>query len=104
MGQFEYAVPLSSVKPEDIERLAIEYREKQKREAEPSLIKYEFDTLVLDSSHTKQDQKAIDMFVESQIKKERERILEDLEAQSNGYGTLSIAKFKLREIVTGKAY
>lgn len=28
MGQFEYTVPLSSVKPQDIERVAKEYRER----------------------------------------------------------------------------
>jgi hypothetical protein len=68
------------------------------------MIKYEFDTLVLDSSHNKEDQKAIDAFVESKLSKERQRILEDLENYTNGYDTLSIAKFKLREIITGKAY
>lgn len=68
------------------------------------MIKYEFDTLVLDSSHTKQDQKAIDAFVDSRIDKERQRILQELEGYTNGYATLSIAKFKLREIITGKAY
>ena len=68
------------------------------------MIKYEFDTLVLDSSHTKQDQKAIDAFVDSKIAKERERILQELENYTNGYSTLSIAKFKLREIITGEAY
>lgn len=35
MGQFEYSVPLSPVKPEDIERVAKEYLEnKQKEENE----------------------------------------------------------------------
>ena len=29
MGQFEYTVPLSSVKPEDIERVAKEYKERK---------------------------------------------------------------------------
>lgn len=68
------------------------------------MIRYEFDTLVLDSSHTKQDQKAIDTFVDSKIDKERQRILQELEDYSGGNATLSIAKFKLREIITGKAY
>lgn len=68
------------------------------------MIKYEFDTLVLDSSHTKEDQKAIDAFVDSKLNQERQRILQDLENYTNGYDTLSIAKFKLREIITGRAY
>jgi|LauGreDrversion4_2_1035121.scaffolds.fasta_scaffold458131_4 hypothetical protein len=34
MSQFEYTVPLSSVKPEDIEQLAKDYMEKKKRETE----------------------------------------------------------------------
>jgi hypothetical protein len=68
------------------------------------MIKYEFDTLVLDSSHNKEDQKAIDLFVEAKLNQERSRILQELESYTNGYSTLSIAKFKLREIITGKAY
>jgi hypothetical protein len=68
------------------------------------MIKYEFDTLVLDSSHNKEDQRAIDAFVESQLSKERQRILEELEGYTNGYDTLTIAKFKLREIITGRKY
>lgn len=68
------------------------------------MIKYEFDTLVLDSSHNKEDQKAIDLFVEAKLNHERSRILQELESYTNGYSTLSIAKFKLREIITGKAY
>jgi hypothetical protein len=68
------------------------------------MIKYEFDTLVLDSSHTKEDQKAIDRFVEQKVNEERGRILQELEGYTNGYDTLSIAKFKLREIVTGRAH
>lgn len=63
------------------------------------MIKYEFDTLVLDSSHTKEDQKAIDAFVAAQVSKERQRILDELEGYTNGYDTLTIAKFKLREII-----
>lgn len=31
MGQFEYAVPLSTVKPEDIERVAKEFLEKKNK-------------------------------------------------------------------------
>lgn len=34
MGQFEYSVNLSPVKPEDIERVAREYLEKKAQEAE----------------------------------------------------------------------
>lgn len=66
------------------------------------MIRYEFDTLVLDSSHTKQDQKAIDAFVDSKISSERSRILQELDNYTNGYDTLTIAKFKLREIIMGK--
>lgn len=66
------------------------------------MIRYEFDTLVLDSSHTKQDQKAIDAFVDSKISSERTRILQELDSYTNGYDTLTIAKFKLREIIMGK--
>lgn len=32
MGQFEYSVPLSPVKPADIERIAKEYLEKKQKE------------------------------------------------------------------------
>ena len=34
MSQFEYTVPLSPVRPEDIEQLAKDYMEKKKRETE----------------------------------------------------------------------
>jgi hypothetical protein len=101
MGQFEYSVPLSPVKPEDIERVAKEYLE---RKETGRMIKYEFETLVLDSSHNKKDQEAVDLFVESQINKERSRILNEIEAESQGYSNVSIAKFTLRQIITGKAY
>lgn len=96
MGQFEYSVGLSPVKPEDIDRIAKEYMDKKER---GEMIKHEFETLVLDSSHSKEDQKAVDGFVAEQIKKERERILAALEEQSKGYDNLSIAKFKLRNII-----
>lgn len=43
------------------------------------MIKYEYNTLVLDSSHSKQDQDAVNKFVEQVAKQERERILADLE-------------------------
>jgi hypothetical protein len=68
------------------------------------MIKYEFDTLVLDATHTKQDQQAIDSFVASALDRERQRILSALEDSYADQGTLSIAKFKLREIISGKAY
>lgn len=96
MGQFEYSVGLSPVKPEDIDRIAKEYIDKRER---GEMIKHEFETLVLDSSHSKSDQKAVDAFVAEQIAKERERILNDLEAESKWYDNLSIAKFKLRNII-----
>lgn len=101
MGQFEYSVPLSSVKPEDIQRIAKEYREKQERD---SMIRYEFGMLSLDSSHSKKDQDAINSFIESKINEERLRILSEIESSSPGYDTVSIAKFKLRKIITGREY
>lgn len=42
------------------------------------MIKYEHNTLVLDSSHTKQDQKAVNDFLEYNTKLERARILEEI--------------------------
>jgi hypothetical protein len=42
------------------------------------MIKYEHNTLVLDSSHTKHDQKAVNDFVEYVTIRERERILDEL--------------------------
>ena len=42
------------------------------------MIKYEYETLVLDSSHTKQDQNAVNKFVEKAVQKERERILNEI--------------------------
>lgn len=42
------------------------------------MIKYEYNTLVLDSSHDKHDQKAINDFVEQAVQQERERILDEI--------------------------
>lgn len=42
------------------------------------MIKYEYNTLVLDSSHTKFDQKAVNDFVEYVTQRERERILNEI--------------------------
>lgn len=42
------------------------------------MIKYEHNTLVLDASHTKQDQKAVNDFVEYATERERLRILEEI--------------------------
>lgn len=42
------------------------------------MIKYEYNTLVLDSSHNKHDQKAINDFVEQAVQRERERILDEI--------------------------
>jgi hypothetical protein len=39
------------------------------------MIKYEYNTLVLDASHTKDDQKAVNDFVEYVTLRERERVL-----------------------------
>lgn len=55
--------------------------------------------LVLDATLSKDDQKAINSFVHEEILKERNRIITDLEAYTNGYATLQIAKFKMRQIV-----
>ena len=43
------------------------------------MIKYEYNTLVLDSSHNKHDQRAINDFVEQAVQKERERILNEID-------------------------
>ena len=66
------------------------------------MVTYEHNTLVLDPANTKADQDAINSFVADSIQKERERILSDLEAEARGYSTLSIALFKLRNIVNNK--
>lgn len=95
MGQFEYSVPLSPVKPADIERIAREYREKKKRD---NMIRHEFGNLVLDMTVSREDHDAINSFVHEQILKERKRILEDMDKIS-GAGHLSLAKFKVHEIV-----
>lgn len=63
------------------------------------MIKYEFETLVLDSSFSKADQDAINAFVHEQILKDRKRIFEELDRFNTGYGTLQIAKFKLKQII-----
>lgn len=65
------------------------------------MINYEFNTLVLDSSHTKEDQAAIDRFVNQSVAKDRSRILEELYSLSS-HGNLQIAKFKLEEIINNK--
>ena len=43
------------------------------------MIKYEYNTLVLDSSHNKHDQRAINDFVEQAVQRERERILDEID-------------------------
>ena len=42
------------------------------------MIKYEYNTLVLDSSHSKEDQRAVNDFIEYVTIKERERILDEI--------------------------
>jgi hypothetical protein len=96
MSQFEYSVALSSVKPADIERIAREYKEKKKRD---EMIRHEFGNLVLDMTVSKEDHEAINSFVHEQILKDRTRILEELNNYSSGYDNLSIAKFKLHQII-----
>lgn len=99
MGQFEYSVDLSPVRPEDIEQLAKDYLAKKERD---NMIKHEFGMLVLDATMSKDDQEAVNSFVHEQILKERKRILEELDDLSKGYASLQIAKFKLKQIINDK--
>jgi hypothetical protein len=64
-----------------------------------SMIKYEHKMLVLDSSHSDKDQAAVDLFITQAIDAERDRIYNDLSNYTNGYDSLSIAKFRLRQII-----
>lgn len=96
MGQFEYTVGLSPVRPEDIDQLAKDYLA-QKRDG-TNMIKYEYGMLVLDNSHTKQDQQAIDTFVDAQIRAERDRIHDELMA-ADKHAIVQIAKFRITQIV-----
>lgn len=98
MGQFEYTVGLARpLSKEDAKALAKEYLEKKKQEEE-EMVKHEYDTLVLDSSHSKKDQEAINNFINDTINRERSRIYNELIAYSP-YDTVQIAKFKLKEII-----
>jgi hypothetical protein len=63
------------------------------------MIKYEYNTLVLDSSQTKDDKVAIDDFIAKAIETERDRIYNELDHYNNQYDTLQIAKFKIKQIV-----
>ena len=63
------------------------------------MITYEHGMLVLNAPMTKADQDAVNSFVHEQILADRKRILDELSAYSNG-GELSLAIFKLKEIVT----
>lgn len=96
MGQFEYSVALSPVKPHEIEQLAKDYLVK-KRETQ-NMIKHEFDTLVLDSTHSKSDQDAINAFIHEQILLDRKRIVDEL-ARFASNGMLTIPIFQLKQIV-----
>lgn len=100
MGQFEYSVDLSPVKPEDIERIAKEYIEEQERN---KMIKHEYGMLVLDPALSREDQEAINSFIHEQIKKERQRILSDMESASEDPSYVRITKIKLREILGSMA-
>ena len=40
------------------------------------MIKFEHNSLVLDSSHSKEDQKAVNDFIEYKIQQEREQLVE----------------------------
>lgn len=96
MGQFEYTVGLARpLSVEDAKILAAEFlKNKQKEE----MVKHEHATLVLDSSHSKEDQEAINNFIDETIARERSRIYDELTAYSP-YDTVQIAKFKLKEII-----
>lgn len=94
MGQFEYRIGLARpLTPEDAKKLAKEYLRKKQE-----MVEYEHDTLVLDSSHTKEDQEAINNFINQKIEQERLRIYGELISYSP-YDTLQIAKFKLKQII-----
>lgn len=58
------------------------------------MINYEHDTLVLDSSHTKQDQKAINDFIAQKINQEKIYLYEEL-LKFNSQGYITMPKFKL---------
>lgn len=62
------------------------------------MVEYEHKTLVLDSSHSQKDQEAINNFINNKISEERNRIYNELTSYSK-YGTLQIAKFKLKQII-----
>ena len=97
MGQFEYKIGLARpLSPEDAKILASEYL--KKKEEEEEMVKHEHATLVLDSSHSKEDQEAINNFIDETIARERSRIYDELTAYSP-YDTVQIAKFKLKEII-----
>lgn len=95
MGQFEYSVGLSPVKPEDIERVAKEYMEQKERD---KMIKHEHGMLVLSSALSKADQEAINAFIHESLLKERKRILDELMTYLSA-GSVSLALFKLKQIV-----
>lgn len=63
------------------------------------MIRHEFETLVLDATLSKSDQEAINSFLHETLLKERKRIIEELDNYTNGYDTLQIAKFKLKQII-----
>lgn len=95
MGQFEYTVRLARpLSPEDAKALAKEYLANK----EKNMVEYEHNTLVLDSSHSKEDQEAINNFINQKINEERDRIFRELTSYSH-YDTLQIAKFKLKQII-----
>jgi hypothetical protein len=96
VGQFEYGVGLSPVKPEDMPRIVREYKEKQERD---KMIKHEFGMLVLDAAMSKDDQEAVNSFVHEQILKERKRIIAEFDNASKGYDSIQMAKFKVKQIV-----
>lgn len=95
MGQHEYSIGLAPpLTPEDAKKIAQEYLSNKERK----MVEYEHNTLVLDSSHSKEDQEAINKFIEQKIIEERERIFREL-VDYAPYDTLQIAKFKLKQII-----
>lgn len=96
VGQFEYSVDLSPVMPSDIDRIAKEYKQRKTRD---DMIKHEFGMLLLDASTTREDSEAINSFINEQIAKDRQRIIDSLEGLVNNAGYINLAKFEIINIV-----
>lgn len=66
------------------------------------MIKYEFETLVLDSGHNKKDQDAVNSFVANIIAKERGRIFNAFKSKTNGYENIYISIQEVEKIINNK--